>query len=103
MDIFLEELVNKRLNLDGTIADKIPQFVNYEYFHSKPDPHAAIHLTDEMIINYRNLTNSLYPYSSTEFASNGTFLRGCCQDIAKEWLVVIACSSFKTQWCARTH
>lgn len=77
MDTFIDEIIDKRLSLENTIVGTIPKIVEYNYFHSKPDKHKEIHLTNEMIFGDKKLYGTLYEKSSSHFANNGTFIRGC--------------------------
>ncbi|WP_423062461.1 hypothetical protein [Candidiatus Paracoxiella cheracis] len=77
LDIFIEEISEKVLPFDNTILEAIPRLVEYEYFHSKPDKHSEILLTDEMVSDDPRLSSTLCEASSMEFSANGTFIRGC--------------------------
>lgn len=79
MDHFLEAVNNKCSHLEQTVVAEIPNLIQYNYFHNKPDRDNEINLTESMPKVDPRLESSLNHSSGTKFASNGPFNRGCVQ------------------------
>lgn len=77
IDILLQEISARKVYLEDTIMDMLPQQVQYDFFHIKADPIEEILPTIDMIAKDPNLLKILYANSSQEYSGTGAFVRGC--------------------------
>jgi len=76
MDIFIEEIAQRRVHLEDTIIDVISQ-IDYDYFHSKPDLRENIRSSSRLPEEDRMFSTNLAPQTELPFSYNGSFVRGC--------------------------
>ena len=73
---FIEEIHFHKLKVEDTIIGSVATNAEFEYFHSKPDRHGEVKLTNKMIQGDSLLT--YHPQNTTrDFADNGSLIRGC--------------------------
>jgi hypothetical protein len=82
-EIFIEEIKAKKLLIENTAFSKIPNMVDFDFFHNKPDSYGEIRPTSDMAKEDTWLLHSLSPYKQKDFADAGTFVRGCVRISAK--------------------
>lgn len=74
---FIDEVKNNKLKIEDTIIGNIANSINFEFYHSKPDKHGEIKLSNEMIKEDVRLMKSSNNIDQRHFADSGTFVRGC--------------------------
>jgi hypothetical protein len=77
IDIMMQEISARKVYLEDTIMDMIPQQVQYDFFHIKADPIEGILPTIDMVAKDPDLLKMLYAKSSKEYSGTGSFVRGC--------------------------
>jgi hypothetical protein len=75
--VFMEEIRNGKLKVEDTTIGQIARDVAFDFFHSKPDRHGEIQLTQEMVEGDSDLRQSHQKFGKRKFADSGTFIRGC--------------------------
>ena len=76
IDIYKEEISQRRVHLQNTIIDIIPK-IDYDYFHSKPDLRDGIRSSSRLPEEDSEFTTILATQDELPFSYNGTFVRGC--------------------------
>ncbi|EKD70500.1 MAG: hypothetical protein ACD_46C00518G0001 [uncultured bacterium] len=77
LDIFLQEISRKKLNIEHGVMSQIAENVRFDFFHSKPDRHGEILSTRRMQEEDLSLTKNLNGDCHQPFADAGAFVRGC--------------------------
>lgn len=78
LNVFLGELEQRHLGIEDAVVGRLPRDIEFTYFHTKADQHGEIAIATDMIDDDPSLSAYLCNNPpSTEFASNGGFLRGC--------------------------
>lgn len=76
--VFLDELQQQSLGIEDTVVGLIPKLAHLTFYHTKQDQHGEIELASTLINDDPRLNGYLCDSPpSTNFASNGSFLRGC--------------------------
>jgi hypothetical protein len=83
LEVFLNDVSHKQTNLENTILDAIPENIEYNFYHSKPDALGEVSHSERMIDKNPALARSLSG-AEKPFAVNGTFVRGCVSIGKKE-------------------
>lgn len=76
-NVFMDEIRNGKLKVEDTTIGHIARDVAFEFFHSKPDRHGEIQLTQSMVKGDPMLVESYKDFSKWKFADSGAFIRGC--------------------------
>ncbi len=77
LDIFLQELREQRLMLEGTSAKTTLLQAQFDFYHTKSVPHSGILMTEDLENTDKNITHTSHAPPDARFPSMASFLRGC--------------------------
>lgn len=77
MQVFIDEVLSGRLKIEDTMMGKLAENVRYDFYHSKPDPHGEIKLSEDLPKADPRLVQCAQLSEARDFAATGPFVRGC--------------------------